>query len=100
MLSALTNKMWKKGLIVVAVPLLFEVLFVGLLFKIYQQIDLDLAGEKKAKEVIEHVQNLRDYCERAAESLAKYKSSEEQKVLDSYDQLAHAIPAELQAKKD
>lgn len=91
--------MWKKGLIIAAVPLLFELVFVGLLFKIYQELDNELAQMKKAKEVIEHIQNVRDFSERAAEVLARYKSSQREEDLQTFDQLIEGVPRELEAIK-
>jgi signal transduction histidine kinase len=100
MLSWLANRLWKKGLIIAAVPLLFELIFVGVLAKIYRDMDGHLAQEKRAKDIIEHIQNIRDFSEQAAECLARYKHDERPENLQRYDGLAAAIPREIEIIKE
>lgn len=76
----------RKGLIVVAVPLIFELLFVGLLSLALWDNFQKLQSESHAREVLFRLNQIYGCINDAATALATYKSSHDASLLNKYDE--------------
>ena len=89
-----------KGLLVVAVLLLFQFAFIGYMSKLVGKYELALKEQTRAKNVIAHIQKLRHFGENAAVDLARYKHSNgDSAYIKMYEMEERNIPSEVQKLK-
>ncbi len=80
-----------KGLILVAVPLFFELIFVAILYKIVLDTNRELAEEGRARAIVSHMQIVSGLCEDAAVELARFQRGFHSRHLESYRSKAEAV---------
>ncbi len=87
----------QKGLIMVIVPLLFQVAFAGALIFLLRQAESSAFQESHAKNAIAQAERIRDCIYDAADALIDYMSSKRQESLESYERFVQAVPDEIRS---
>ncbi|HEY9713792.1 MAG TPA: ATP-binding protein [Chroococcales cyanobacterium] len=85
-------KIAHKGLILVAVPLAFELLFVGILFALQQSAELEAQKQARAKDILAVTGDLTRNLVDASTSLAIYRVTRSDTYISRYDEIAREIP--------
>ncbi len=85
----------QKGLLIVAVPLAFQVVFVAIFLATVIDDLHKVEQEEHAKSVLTCLNNIRRYTEEGAISLARYKSTRDEADMAAYDALVENSPIEL-----
>lgn len=76
----------QKGLVLVCVPLLFEVAFVGLLSQQLQEAQIEAVKEAEGREIVSLTQNLADSMYRIGWNLASYVEKRDEKSASLFKQ--------------
>ncbi len=90
-------KLFHKALVLVAVPLAFELLFVGSLLVMLHQVEAEVKREQHAKKVVESLNSLMHCVMDASKFVAAYivASKAQPPSLDAYHEAVAPIPGEL-----
>lgn len=90
-------KLFHKALLLVIVPLVFELVFIGCLLGMLNQVEAEVRKEQHAKQVVESLNSLMHCVMDASKFVAAYivVSKGEPPSLDAYRQAVAPIPGEL-----
>lgn len=91
--------MFQKGLILVAVPLVFELVFVGTLAYLLRQSDAVAQREAVSKKIIFAADRLNRTFFNCAVSLFSYSTTSNPQFLQRYEELTEKLPREIEALK-
>ncbi len=92
-------KLSQKGLILVLVPVAFEFLFVGVLFYMLQQSDLELTRAENARQIVTHLNRVQRHLLVFISGLTPYAGLENAKGRARTEQSMNAINGEIDALK-
>lgn len=96
---SLRLNIFQKGLLLVSVPLLFEIMFVGYLSNLLQQAEQQIATEQHAKEVILHIDTIRTNLMQAAFAATAYSFIHEPIMWLRYQKLLQGVDDEMYISK-
>lgn len=86
----------QRGLVLVAVPLIFELVFVGVLAKMLLDARAQIWEERRARNVVTTLSILSRQTQTAARLLAAYTDSRDKKLVKQYDELVLLLPGEFE----
>lgn len=89
----------QKGLLIVAVPLVFQLFFISILYIALTHNTQKLEQEGHAHDVLVCLNNIRRFVEEGIMNLALYKKYQSEKNIAHYENLVHEVPAELERLK-
>lgn len=90
-------KLWQKGLILVAVPLSFELLFVGALVTLLRQAENEIWKERHARAVVTECDRLvKNFVDAGILSMI-YRTTSSETILQKQEELAQEIPQQFQS---
>ncbi len=92
-------KLSQKGLILVLVPVAFEFLFVGVLFYMLQQSELELTRAENARQIVTHLNRVQRHLLIFISGLTPYAGLESAKGRARTEQSMNAINGEIDALK-
>lgn len=92
-------KLTQKGAILVAVPLLFELIFVLLLVVLLQQAEAELQQQARSRALIYQADNLSKIFHEANVTLLGYSITRSPQFYDRFDALMGNIPGEIESLK-
>src|SRR5579871_3569751 len=92
-------KIWHKGLLLVTVPLFFQLIFVGVLQLLLDQSKSELAAESHSRINIELASSIANNMLLCPGQLALYLVSKDRSYLDKCQTLAEEALLEVQALK-
>jgi PAS domain S-box-containing protein len=95
----LSLNMQKKGLLLVAVPLMFELVFIGVLFWLKRQADEAASQASHSKAVIVETENCMRAAYDAAGAFVLFSVAKSQSFGDRYEQVVVGLPAQLSELK-
>jgi signal transduction histidine kinase len=90
-------KLWQKGLILVAVPLTFELMFVAALTVLLKQAEVEIWQERHARAVVTECERLVKNFVDAGVLFFVYRATKSQAILTREEELAAEIPQQFQA---
>ncbi|MGD9682225.1 MAG: ATP-binding protein [Candidatus Obscuribacterales bacterium] len=94
-MAAAKRKIEQRGIVLVMVPLLFELIFVGVLAKMLLDARNQLFEERRARSVVTTVSVLSRRTQTAARILARYTNDREPALLEQYDRVVAPAPGEF-----
>ena len=90
----------QKGLILIGVPLLFELIFVGMLTFLLNQAEKQALSIAHSKAIITKTNTLTKLIIEAGGALSGYSSNKSKDFLDHYDSAMEQVPIEMQELRD
>ena len=96
---SLRLNIFQKGLLLVSVPLLFEIMFVAYLSNLLQQAEQQIEKEQHAKEVILHIDNIRTTWMQAGFAATAYAYVHNPMLWLRYENLLQAVDDEIYISK-
>lgn len=93
-------KIAHRGIILVIVPLIVELLFIGVLAKLLLETRSQIWEERRARNVVTAVSILSRQVQTAARTLALYTDTDDERLLKQYEDLRKLVPPEFAELKD
>lgn len=94
--TRLNLKLAHKGLILVAVPLIFQLIFVGILWHLLQQAEYEREREAHAREVVTYLNKLLRGLVEMGGGLASYNITDSPEYLTNYNEVTDQLPRDFQ----
>src|ERR1700722_10413295 len=95
----LNLKLSHKGLILVAVPLIFEVIFLATLTYLLRQAEIEVQRQVRSKAIISQANTLSKLFYDAGVAMGGYSITKSPLFSDRYDKIVHQIPQDLEELK-
>lgn len=92
-------KLSQQGLVLIAVPLLFEMVFVATLAVLLKQAEQDVSREAHSRTVVSESNNLMQHFFDAGSAIYAYKLTKSPMFATHYDEIAQQIPDEIRSLK-
>lgn len=88
------------GIILVIVPLVVELLFIGVLAKLLLDTRSQIWEERRARNVVTTISILSRQMQTAARTLALYTDTDDERLLKQYEDICRLVPPEFAELKD
>lgn len=92
-------KIAHRGIILVIVPLVVELLFIGVLAKLLLETRSQIWEERRARNVVTAVSILSRQMQTAARTLALYTDTDDKRLLKQYEDVSRLVPPEFEELK-